>query len=86
MKKSEALEKLWIKIHCNGNFGKIMDSDLAEYISKLALETVEEFMLPPTYEGLMRDGRKFIQGVHNGYDTMIVRNRWEPEDDEVGPL
>ncbi len=54
-------------------------------IERLA-ETIVSFiencgMEPPSYEGLMRDGKRFVREFHQGYDTMQINNRWEPEDE-----
>ena len=45
------LESLATRIHCYGDFGEILDGDLAEYIAKMALDFVEEKgMAPPKIE------------------------------------
>lgn len=51
------------------------------YAMNKILERLEEAgMIPPSYEGCMRDGKKYVKELHAHYDTMLVRNRWEPED------
>jgi len=43
------------------------------------IDFIESYgMLPPSYEGLVRSGQKFVQELHQGSDTMLIRNRWEP--------
>ncbi len=45
------------------------------------LEKIERFgMLPPTYTGLIANGKKYNKETDFGRDVMSVRGEWEPED------
>jgi hypothetical protein len=76
MKKSEALEIISNELKTIGVAG--LDE---VYAMNKILEKLEDAgMIPPSYEGCMRDGKKYVRELHGHYDTMLVRNRWEPED------
>jgi len=78
MKKQEVIDAIEEYLMIDG---VVMKSAMPlDQIAKEILQLVEDKgMLPESYEGLMRDGRKFIREFHQGYDVMHVRNRWEPE-------
>ena len=81
MKRSEALDVISNELKAIGVTG--LDGI---YAMNKILERLEEAgMVPSSYEGLMRDGRKFEREYHQGYDVMMVRDRWEPENKDLEP-
>lgn len=75
MIKSETIEKISKILHLS-RYDSISDNDLAK---EILLEIEEAGMVPASYEGLMRNGEKFIRELHQGSDVMLIRNKWEPE-------
>ena len=49
-----------------------------KFMSDLLQVLEDAGMQPESYEGLTRNGVRFVREEHAGYDTMLVRNRWEP--------
>jgi len=79
MKRSEVISKL-INFHEDvfPSVGRGLSQK--DYFTELLDMLEGEGMLPPNYEGLMSTGEKFVREKHVGRDTMMILNRWEPED------
>ena len=72
MKRSEAEDELT-------QFLTLHSYDLS---SKEILDFIEQLgMLPPSYVGLMANGKKYNKETDFARDTMDVHGRWEPEDE-----
>lgn len=80
MKRSEVVQAIEKYLMIDGVIMKtaMKLEDMAEDILKL-IES--KGMLPESYQGCMRDGKKYIRELHGHYDTVLMRNKWEPEDE-----
>lgn len=89
MKRKELVEYIYDYLCCDGVLEySLPKAEICNFTEKHVrhmandiLQLVEDNgMVPPSYQGLMRDGRKFVREWHQGYDVMDIRNAWEPEE------
>lgn len=77
MKRSDMVAKIYNKLHGTSVSDMCYGPDFAEKL----LTFIEDLgMTPPSYTGLIANGRKFNKENDFGRDVQFFRD-WEPEDE-----